>query len=109
MSQTTGVLLSREDRNTAIVIFVDRFRLAMSNATELLSDELLQQIEEIARAQNRKPAEVLKDAVQAYAEEQSWQALVRKAEERNRVNGRTEEDVPRFAEEVRRENRERGR
>ena len=81
----------------------------MTDTKALLSDELLRQVEEFARAQNRKPAEVLEDAVKAYLDEQSWQAFVGKAEERNRAKGILEDDVPRFVEEVRRENRERGR
>ena len=76
---------------------------------KLLSDDLLRQIEETARSQNRKPAEVLEDAVKQYLEEQSWWALVGKAEERNRASGRTEDDVPQLIAETRKENRERGR
>jgi predicted transcriptional regulator len=47
-------------------------RAAMADARELLTDELVQQVEDIARAENRKPAEVLQDAVTQYAEKQSW-------------------------------------
>ena len=71
---------------------------------KLLSDELLQQIKEAARAQGRKPAAVLEDAVKAYLDEQSWQALVGKAEARNRMKGITEENVPELVAELRREN-----
>jgi predicted transcriptional regulator len=81
---------------------------AMTEAKQLLSDELLHQIEESARAQNRKPSEVLEEAVRKYLDEESWQTLVGKAEERNRANGLAEEDVPRLVSEMRREN-ERGR
>ncbi len=77
----------------------------MTDAKQLLSDELLRQIEETASAQNRKPSEVLEDAVRNYLEEQSWQALVGKAEERNRVKGRTEEDVTGLVSEARRESK----
>jgi predicted transcriptional regulator len=76
---------------------------------KLLSDDLLRQIEETARSQNRKPAEVLEDAVRQYLEKQSLWALVGKAEERNRASGRTEDDVPQLIAETRKENRERGR
>jgi hypothetical protein len=37
-------------------------RVAMTDAKELLSEELIQQIEEAARTQNRKPAEVVEEA-----------------------------------------------
>jgi predicted transcriptional regulator len=81
----------------------------MTNGKELLSDELMHQVEEAARAQNRKPEELLEVAVRKYLDELSWQALVGRAEERNRRRGLTEEDVPRLVSEVRRENQERGR
>jgi predicted transcriptional regulator len=81
----------------------------MTDGKKLLSDELLHQVEEAARAQNRKPAELLQEAVQKYLEELSWQAFVGKAEERNRAKGVSEMDVPRLIDEVRRENRDRGR
>ena len=76
---------------------------------QLLSDVLLQQVEEAARAQNRKPAELLEEAVRNYLKEQSWQVFVGIAEQRNRTHGLTEEEVPRLVSEVRRENQERGR
>ena len=81
----------------------------MIDPKALLSDELLQQLEEAAAAQNRRPAELVEEAVRKYLDEQSWQALVGKAEERNRAKGITEEDVPRLVAEVRRENEARGR
>ena len=81
----------------------------MPNGRELLSDELMQQVAEAARAQNRKPEELLEEAVRKYLEELSWHAFVGKAEERNRSRGLAEEDVPRLVSEARRENQERGR
>ena len=60
--------------------------------------------QETARAQNRKPSEVLEEAVRKYLDEQSWRTLVGKAEQRNRAQGLTEDDVPRLVSEVRREN-----
>ncbi|HUI44251.1 MAG TPA: hypothetical protein VL523_19975 [Terriglobia bacterium] len=81
----------------------------MTNGKELLSDELLHRVEEVARSQNRKPEDLLEEAVRKYLDELSWQALVGKAEERNRARGLTEQDVPRLIAEVRRENQERGR
>ena len=81
----------------------------MTDAKVLLSEELIHEMEETAHAQNRKPAEVLEEAVRKYLDEQSWQAFVGNAEERNRAKGLAEEDVPRLVSEVRRENQERGR
>ncbi|MEO8660642.1 MAG: hypothetical protein ABI693_19385 [Bryobacteraceae bacterium] len=68
----------------------------MPETQPLLSDELMKQVEETARAQNRKPSDLLEEAVKAYLVEQSWQALVGRAGKRNRVLGITEEDVPRL-------------
>jgi predicted transcriptional regulator len=76
---------------------------------KLLSDDLLRQIEETARAQNRKPADLLEKAVKQYLDKQSWIDFVERNEQRARVMGITEEDIPRLVEEVRRENRENSR
>ena len=81
----------------------------MTDAKELLSDELVQQVEDLARAQNRKPAEVLQDAVTQYAEKQSWVDFVTRNEKRAAALGLTEDDVPRLVQEVRRENHDLGR
>jgi predicted transcriptional regulator len=81
----------------------------MTDAKELLTDELVQQVEDLARAQNRKPAEVLQEAVAQYAEKQSWMEFVKRNENRAAALGLTEEDIPRLVREVRRENREHGR
>jgi predicted transcriptional regulator len=82
---------------------------AMTGIKTPLSDELQKQIEQVAREQNRKPSEVLEDAVRKYLDDQKWQSLVARGEQRARDKGLTEADVPRLIEEVRRENRERGR
>jgi metal-responsive CopG/Arc/MetJ family transcriptional regulator len=49
----------------------------MEDGKALLSDELLHQVEAMARAQNRQPAEVIADAVRKYLEEQSWRNSLR--------------------------------
>jgi predicted transcriptional regulator len=74
-----------------------------------LSDELRIQMEQIAREQNREPAEVLDEAVRRYVAVQRLERLALKGEERARKLGIREEDVPRLVDEVRRENRDRGR
>jgi hypothetical protein len=78
-------------------------------AKELLSDQLLHQVEEAARAQHREPSELLEDAVRSYLKLQRLDTFVKKAEARARARGIRESDVPRLVAEVRRENRERGR
>jgi predicted transcriptional regulator len=79
----------------------------MTDSKKWLSSILIERIEEAARMQNRKPAEVLADAVEQYLEKESWAEFVRRNERRAATLGLTEEDVPRLVEEVRRENRER--
>jgi predicted transcriptional regulator len=75
----------------------------------LLSDDLLQQVEGAAIEQNRKPSEVVDEAVRRYLDDRKWRNLVARGEQRAKDLGLTEEDVPRLIEEVRRENRARER
>ena len=81
----------------------------MTDVKSLLSDELLHKLEELAREQNREPAEVLDEAVRRYVGVQRLEKLAQKGEERARKLGIREEDVPRLVDDVRRENRDRGR
>ena len=74
-----------------------------------LSDEWQNQIGKIAREQKREPAEVLEEAVRRYVGVQRVERLAQRGEERARARGNREEDVPRLVEDVRRENRDRGR
>jgi metal-responsive CopG/Arc/MetJ family transcriptional regulator len=76
---------------------------------KLLPDDLLHQVEETARAQHRKPAEVVQEAVREYLDKLSWVQYVERNERRAHAKGLTEDDVPRLVAEVRRENRERQR
>jgi predicted transcriptional regulator len=73
----------------------------MTDTKGLLSDELLHHVEEIARAQNRQPAEVVAEAVTKYLEEQSWGEYVERNELRARAKGIGEDDVDRLISEVR--------
>jgi predicted transcriptional regulator len=74
-----------------------------------LSDELRRKVDEIARDQNRDPADVMQEAVRRYVALQRFEKFVEKNEERARNLGIREEDVPGLVEEVRREKRDRGR
>jgi predicted transcriptional regulator len=76
----------------------------MTDVNPLLSDELLHQIEETALAQNRKPSEVLTEAVRDYLEAQSWMQFVERNERRAKAMGIAEEDVDRLITEYRAEN-----
>ena len=75
----------------------------------LISDDLMHQVEQTAREQNREPAEVVEEAVGRYLASQRLASFADKMERRVREKGIREEDVPRLVEEVRRENEARGR
>lgn len=81
----------------------------MTETKTELPDDLQQKVEEIAREQERKPSEVVEDAVRRYVAVRRLEQLAEKGEERARARGIREEDVPRLVEEVRRGNRDRGR
>jgi len=81
----------------------------MTNGKELLSGELLEQVEQVARAQNREPSELVEEAVRKYLKSERLERFVEKAERRALAKRLREEDVPRLVTEVRRENQERGR
>ena len=77
--------------------------------TPPLSEELQQKLDEIAREQNREPAEVLEEAVRRYVGVQALERLTDKLGKRAREKGIREEDIPGLVKEVRRENETRGR
>ena len=77
--------------------------------SRLLSDDLLHEVEKTARANNRRPAEVVADAVRKYLKEQSWVEFVERNEREAREKGITEDDVDRLISDVRRENAQNGR
>jgi predicted transcriptional regulator len=79
----------------------------MTDAKELLSLDLIRKIEDAARTENRKPADLLQDAVEQYLNRQSWVDFVGRNERRAIDMGLTEDDVPRLVEEYRAENRTR--
>lgn len=81
----------------------------MTTPKTMLSDESQQQIEQLAREQQREPGEVLEEAVRSYAAACRLGRFADKMGQRAREKGIREEDVPRLVEEVRRENAERGR
>jgi metal-responsive CopG/Arc/MetJ family transcriptional regulator len=79
--------------------------VAMTDGKELLPEELLHQVEEAARAQNREPAELVTDAVRKYLDEQSWVKYVERNEAKTRKAGISEADVDRLLSEARSETR----
>jgi metal-responsive CopG/Arc/MetJ family transcriptional regulator len=77
----------------------------MTDRPQLLPEELMHQLEEAARAQNRKPAEVLEEAVRKYLEERSWVKLRGYGRERVEAVGiMTEEGMDRAISDWRKEN-----
>jgi predicted transcriptional regulator len=81
----------------------------MTGIKQILSDDVRQKIEELARDQKREPSEVLEEAVNRYAASCRHERFAAKMEKRARELGIREEDVPRLVDEVRRENEARGR
>jgi len=75
----------------------------------LMSDDLLHQVEQTARAQNREPAQVVEEAVGRYLASQRLAGFAERMEHRAREKGIREEDVGRLVEEVRHENEARRR
>jgi hypothetical protein len=71
----------------------------------LISEDLLHQVEQTAREQNREPAEVLEDAWKRYMEERSWVKLVTAGQENARRLGLKESDTERLIAEYRQEKR----
>jgi hypothetical protein len=48
----------------------------MTDAREIVSPELIRQIEEEARTENRRPSQVIEDAWRRYIDEKSWERLI---------------------------------
>ena len=69
-----------------------------------LPDGLFSEVEKTAKAEGRSIADVLSEAFKRYTDDQRWQRLVDRGEQRAKRNSITEADVPRLVEEVRREN-----
>lgn len=74
----------------------------MANGKDLISDELLREVQEAADAEQRGVDEVLTDAVRRYLDDRTWQRLVASAQHRAKAKGLTEDDVPRLVAEARR-------
>jgi len=68
-----------------------------------LPPELMDAVEEEARAQARPVGDVLADAVRRYLEDRSWHKIIVSARERSKAMGLTEVDVHRLIAESRSE------
>jgi predicted transcriptional regulator len=68
---------------------------AVAENTIILSDDLQHQVEELAREQNRKPGEVLEEAVRRYAGARRLERFAHKAGKHARTMGLKEDDIPR--------------
>jgi metal-responsive CopG/Arc/MetJ family transcriptional regulator len=71
----------------------------------LISEDLLHQVEETARAQNRQPEEVVTEAVRKYLDEQRWMRALGYGRQRATAVGiTTEEGIDKAIADWRREN-----
>jgi predicted transcriptional regulator len=77
----------------------------MSETKTTLSEELQQQIEKIARDQNREPSEVLNEAVRRYVGVQQLERLAQQGGKLARKPAIPEKDAIRLVDEVRRRHR----
>lgn len=75
----------------------------MTDAKELLSEEMIQQIETCAREQGRKPSEVVEEAITRYIALPRLWRLTERFEGRAHAKNIREEDVPDLVQDVRRE------
>ena len=75
----------------------------MANGKELISEEMLREIEEAAAAEQRSVEELVGDALRQYLDDGKWQTLVASAQRRAEAKGLTEDDVPRLVSEARRD------
>ena len=64
-------------------------------------EELLSEIEEIARAQGRAPQEVLEEALNSYIKELQWASLKSYGRQKAREQDLTEDDVDTAIAEIR--------
>jgi predicted transcriptional regulator len=80
----------------------------MPETKTLISDQLKQRVEDLAREQNREPVEVVEEALGRYLASQRLEKLGARLERQALANGIREEDVPGLVEQVRRENEARG-
>ena len=65
----------------------------MTDAREIVSPELIRQIEEEARTENRRPSQVIEDAWRRYVDEKSWERLIDSGQKNARRLGLKESDV----------------
>jgi hypothetical protein len=65
----------------------------MTDAREIVSPELIRQIEEEARTENRRPSQVIEDAWRRYVDEKAWERLIESGQENAKRLGLKESDV----------------
>ena len=74
-----------------------------TNRTVSLPDDLLMEIEDLARQENKTPQDVIRAAVERFHDDANWQSLVGYGHERARTLGITESDIERLIAETRSE------
>lgn len=81
----------------------------MTDGKHILSDELMEQVAQLAHQQHRQPAEVLQDAVRQYAATQRLERVAEKIARHAQAKGIREDDIPELVRRVRREKEQRER
>jgi predicted transcriptional regulator len=80
----------------------------MMDGKQILSDELMETVTQLAYQQHRQPAEVLQEAVRQYAAAYRLERFSEKMAQRAQEKGIREEDIPELVQRVRRETQQRG-
>jgi len=70
-----------------------------------VSEELLAKLQAVAQAEGKTVDELAEEALRNGLEEREWQDLLAYGQERGRMSGYSEEDVPRVVRENRRRHR----
>lgn len=76
------------------------------NGTDLVSPELLREIEATAAEDRRPVGDVVDEAIGVYLKNRRWQQLVERGQARARELGLSEADLPRLIAESRAEHRQ---
>ena len=72
----------------------------MAEANPLINEKLLALVIDVARAENREPAEVIEDALERYLKRERLTKLFEQGKELGRASGHKPEDVERLIDEL---------
>lgn len=66
-----------------------------------IPEDLMNEVVQAARAQNRQASDLVTEAVRSYLDDRRWQKVIMSARDRTKSMGLTEDDVPRLIAESR--------